>query len=296
MDTISQFEQNYRRLLEDAQAGKISQEALAAALDALQFQDEQGCRWVMGTQNQTWYYHNGQSWQTGNPHRFQKVVLSEIPGGRQPKVSDFRRVGFALLSLIVLILLPLFVLPMAGAAPGNLPSLAPSPRPPLSDGGKDGGGGGGVTAPNYGTITDLRTNLPGAGVEVSINGRIVRTDTVGRYSITGLQAGNYTVNPELRGQGTCAQTPVSVYVDGINSITVDLGFYSGPPPTATPQPSPTVTLTPRPTATISPQASPTAMPPSGGVIEDRPVVIIGLGLLLVGWGWVLSKKGLVFKP
>lgn len=288
MDTISQFEQDYRRLLQDAQAGKISEEALAAALDKLQFQDEQGCRWIMGAQSETWYYHNGQSWQTGNPHRFQKVVLLEIPAARQPKVSGFRRVGLALLSLIFLTLLPLFVLPMAGAAPSNLPSLAPSPRPPLSDGGK--GGGSGVTGAIYGTLTDLSTNLPGAGIEISVNGQIVRTDTAGGYSITGLQAGNYTVTPELHGQGISAQTPVSVYVDGINSITVDLGYYSGTPPTPTPQPSATFTPTPRPAATISPQASPTAMPPSGGVIEDRSVVVIGLGLLLVGWGWVLSKE------
>jgi hypothetical protein len=107
----------------------------------------------------------------------------------------------------------------------------------------------------------------------------VRTDTDGSYSITGLPAGAYTVLPELRGQGVPAQGPIFVSVDGQNSVTVDLAYYSQsqpPPPTDTPQPP--VTL-----------AEPPAALPASGAPGQQPLLLIGLGVLLFAAGGFWMK-------
>nr|HMQ56720.1 carboxypeptidase regulatory-like domain-containing protein [Anaerolineae bacterium] len=142
-----------------------------------------------------------------------------------------------------------------------------------------------------GVVTDLSTGRPGAGLEVSLNGQIVRTDTDGSYSITGLAAGTYTTVLELKGQGTLAQEPLLIYVDGRTPATADLGFYSQTPPTSTPSPTATATVTPTPAVVVpvSPTAAPVRLPPSGADLRYRPWLISGLGLLLVGVGVVMRR-------
>jgi hypothetical protein len=243
------------------------------------------------------------------PPTVSEVEINDPPQPRSSaaKPSPF----FALLAIPVkttlmvggalMIILALLVWPVGSAPPAGGPMLAPSPRPPLGqdsgggsgDGGSDSGGSSnsgssGPTSAIVGTVTDLSTGQPGAGIEVSVNGQIVRTDTDGSYSITGLTAGGYTVSPELGGQGEAAQSAVYVNVDGQNSVTVDLDYYSQaqPLPTDTPQPA------------VSAADPPPELPNSGGVTAHRPLVIAGFGMLLVAAGGMLhllSRKQTVSR-
>ncbi len=277
---IAELEYRYQALVSDFQAAKISQVEFEAALDKLQFQDNQGRHWMIGTQSGNWYYYTGQTWQRGNPRQIQPLKHSRPQSRTRSKSIR----GWASLAMIfvALLLLPLWVLSVSGAPPAGMPPPAPSPRPPLDSGDSDGEASGSHSSIN-GIVTDLSTNQPGAGIEVSISGQIVRTDTNGSYSITGLNPGIYAVSPELYGQGTPAQGPVSVVLDGVHSQTVDLGFYTQSPPLPTDTPIPTT----QPTSTVSPKTTPIALPPAGAPISHRPLVIVGIGLFLVATGGIL---------
>lgn len=187
------------------------------------------------------------------------------------------------------LLLSLFILPVSQAAPDTLPPLAPSPRPPLSDGnnGDTGGDSGGPSSAIYGTVTDLSRQQPGSAIEVLVNGAVVRTDSDGSYSITGLNAGDYTISLELDGQGQPAQGIVHVALDGSRNAIVNLEYYSQPSPTDTPQP--TATRIPA----ISTATPPAGLPDSGAPINRRPPALILLGLALLVTGIVLFNKSRV---
>jgi len=121
-------------------------------------------------------------------------------------------------------------------------------------------------------VSDLSRGQPGAGLPVSINGAIVTTDGDGRYSITGLLAGEYSVVLQLPGEWWPAQDPISVHLDGQNSVTVDLAYYSQSPPTATPLP---------PSTPLPPILLPETGASSGGWF------LIAAGLLLAVGGSLL---------
>jgi hypothetical protein len=163
------------------------------------------------------------------------------------------------------VLLVLMALPVAGSPLVGVPVAQPSPRPTLTppaqppprptltppgwtppeprDTGDDGDSG--LQSAITGYVTDLSSGQSGRGIKVSVNGDIVTTDSDGHYSITGLGAGEYTVSLVLPGEWLSAQDPVSVHLDGQNSVTVDLAYYSQPPATPTPSPAPP-TLPPPP--------------------------------------------------
>jgi hypothetical protein len=206
-----------------------------------------------------------------------------------------------IVSLAFFVVLAL-VWPVGGAPSFSGAAAAPSPRPPLGGDGGGGGGGGGGSGQDgnggggngagfeavqessiRGTLIDLSTDQPGAGIEIAVNGSIVRTDTDGSYSITGLSAGSYTVTPVLLGRGTPGD-PVFVTVDGQNSVTVDLGYYSQAPPlpTDTPQPVSGAVVAAAVQATPPP-----ALPDSGAPVAPRPFIFVGLGLLLALSGGLL---------
>jgi LPXTG-motif cell wall-anchored protein len=126
----------------------------------------------------------------------------------------------------------------------------------------------------FGTVSDLSSGRPGTGLPVSVNGAIVTTDSAGRYSITGLVSGEYTVVLQLPGEWWAAQEPLAVHLDGQNSVTVDLAYYSQSPPTATPLPTPTP---------LPPILLPETGASSGGWF------LITVGLLLVVGGSLLFK-------
>lgn len=185
-------------------------------------------------------------------------------------------------------ILALLALPAVGAPPASGPAIAPSPRPPLGGQGSGGGGGGGgdgggATGAIVGTVTDLSTGGPGEGIEVAVSGYPpVRTDSHGRYSITGLPAAEYTVSMQLGGQGTPARGPVFVIVDGWSSTTVDLAYYSQgqPLPAETPQPE----MAGQPDQATAP---PPDLPQSGAPAGPEPLAVAGLGLVLTLAGGAL---------
>jgi|GEM_PF-6655931 len=191
--------------------------------------------------------------------------------------SKIIKIGAVIGVICGLFLLIPVILPVSQAAPGDFPLPAPSPRPTLSDEvEKDSGGGGGSVI--YGTVTDLSRQQPGAAVEVSVNGGIVRTDTDGSYSITGLSSGDYTVVLELNGQGTPAQGPVHVGIDGSNHAVVNLDYYSqAAPPTDTPQPTVTVQA-------VTAASTPAEIPDAGAPLQQRSAGFIVFGLLLLTAG------------
>jgi hypothetical protein len=311
--TIVQMEQRYRQLVAEFQAGRLDRQSFARAVDRLRFQDTGGRHWMLGAQSGTWYCYDGQAWQPADPglslpaeaaaaagpEPEGRPLPEPVPAGPRP-AGRFRlpalAVGAALVLLAALLFWPLLSMPVAGAPlAGPLP--APSPRPPLSEGsggngGGSGGGNGGVPPQGIivGTVTDLSLGRPAAGVDVEVSGSLVRTDTDGSYSVTGLPAGTYTVSPALGGQGMAAQGPVVVYVDGRSTATIDLGYYSQPPATYTPQP---VAAIP---AAISPAKPPPALPDAGGDLTGRPPLLIGLGLALFAAGSVGLVKHNPVQP
>jgi hypothetical protein len=188
-----------------------------------------------------------------------------------------------LTGLAFLVILSLCTWPVSSAPPAGGPDVAPSPRPPIDQGesggggdgdGDDGDGGGGGTPHSaiFGNIVDLSTDRPGAGLEVSVNGGIVRSDTEGNYSITGLSAGEYQVSLALQDEGVPAHGPIFVNLDGRNPVTVDLAYYTEAPPlpTDTPQPEPAIAA-----------EAPADLPDSGAPRSSQlPLLLMVCGLLL----------------
>lgn len=89
-----------------------------------------------------------------------------------------------------------------------------------------------------GAVKDLSSGKPGAGITVRLNDIEVKTDSRGRYSLSGLSAGKFIVSLVLKGEAVPAQDPVEVTVDGKTNVTVNLAYYSVPPQAqATPLPA-----------------------------------------------------------
>jgi hypothetical protein len=314
-------QQHYQTLRRDLEAGRIDKASFAAQLDKLGFQDGLGRYWSIGARSGDWYWYDGQSWRRGDPNqtgglpavgaevRYQQsgpelfwpetnesaVLTQNGPApnvlASQPQVALLKMVGLGAGILCAIILVWMILLPASSASPPTGPLPAPSPRPPLGGGsggggGGDGGGGSGSTGPTgaiFGTVVDISTGQPAAGMEVDVSGQIVRTDSDGSYSITGLPAGQYEVAPVLDGQGTLLQGPMYANVDGVNSVTVDLNYASESPP------PPPVEVTPPPPV-ITDQTAPPALPGSGADISRRPLVLLGLGVVLLLVGGDLHKK------
>ena len=304
MDEIARLEQEYRLWRNDLEAGRVDEAPFVSAVDALSFQDDGGRYWMLGLHSGQWYYYEDQRWQQADSGQARQALLGWVepdvnddvrsPGWMAPPESapapgvgylDLARLATLplkaalVMSFAVMVVLAL-VWPVGGAPPAG-PMAAPSPRPPLDggSGGGDGGGGGSGGGGNGGSsasgailgqVTDLSTQQPGAGLEVSVGEQIVRTDTDGSYSITGLAAGAYAVQVIPAGLGTPAHGPITVSVDGLRSVRVDLNYYSqaAPIPTNTPP-------------VVAAAVSPPALPPSGASKNHVPPLVICLGLALV---------------
>jgi len=154
----------------------------------------------------------------------------------------------------------------------------------------------GNTGEIIGAVTDLSTGNPGAGVIVRINEIEVRTDTQGKYSLSGLAGGEYIVLLILEGGAQPAQEAITIIVDGKSSTIVDLAYHSLPDlveATATP----TVILATDPlTATAksavgrpehTPNPPPAILPEAGGTNNHWWLLSIG-GILAILLGLKLN--------
>ncbi|RME71630.1 MAG: carboxypeptidase regulatory-like domain-containing protein [Chloroflexi bacterium] len=274
------LEQQYQRLCRQRQTGRLDQTAFEAAVARLQFQDSQGRLWMIGVQTGQWYCDDNGTWRPGTP--------PEAASGREGHIYEFAPKHLTVSAVLaILIFTCLLMLPVSRAAPGPFPLLQPSPRPPLSDNGqsdnKDDNKSSGRGSDIRGTVTDLSRGRPGAGVPILLNNALATfTDTDGSYTITGLNAGAYTVSLDLNSQGELAYGPVNITLDGQNPVVVNLAYYSQPLPTDTPQPTPTLPA-------VSPATTSAGLPASGQALGYRPLLLIGVGSLLV-------VMGLIFLP
>ncbi|MCB0191808.1 MAG: hypothetical protein KDJ65_07680 [Anaerolineae bacterium] len=111
----------------------------------------------------------------------------------------------------------------------------------------------------YGQVTDLSTGRPAQGLELDINGNVVRTDSDGRYSLTGLQSGTYAIDLLLPSQAVEAESSTQVFLKDKEIVTIDLTYHSEAPPTPTALPTPTAappTPTAQPEPTVEAELSP----------------------------------------
>jgi hypothetical protein len=301
--TKAALEQRYRSLLVEYRAGRIDRAAFVAAADDLHFRDAHGRYWAIGLETGEWYGHDGQTWQPGDPAAGELPADPDREPPARPGASPASRRRLASLvatparslvaaGVIFMLVLAVLALPAVGAPPGSGPAAQPSPRPPISgastggDGHEGGSGGNDVKGGAIvGTVTDLSSGGPAAGVLVSVSGYPpVTTDKDGRYSVSNLPAGQYTVALVLSGQGQASQGPVFVNLDGQNRVTVDMTYSSRPQqlPTDTPQ---AVAAAVPPPATVA--AAPRQMPSSGAPAGPGPLIVAGLGLVLVLVGGAL---------
>ena len=147
----------------------------------------------------------------------------------------------------------------------NAPLLAPSPRPTLAPtarprGGSNAGEGMGRIT---GTIIDLTTGAPTAGVKVNIGGVVVSSDANGNYDLW-VAAGPYAVALVLDSrQGEAAQGQQMVDIAAGATVVVHLSFRSPPP--ATP-----VAANSAPAVSVEPTAAPAPVAARTGSSAPRP--------------------------
>lgn len=141
-----------------------------------------------------------------------------------------------------------------------------------------------------GTVIDLTTGAPAAGIAVAVGDAVVRTDANGNYERGNLPAGQYIVQLQLSAeQGTPAQEPVTVALPADATIVQHLTFRSvaqaTPAPTGTAAP-PTSAPTTAPPPTVEPtvpppMSSPTTAPPA--VVPPRALPDTGEDVQSYGW-------------
>jgi hypothetical protein len=143
-----------------------------------------------------------------------------------------RKIGSTLAACgIVMLLFGMSTLPALGAAPSPV-RMAPSPRPALVPvkGSSDSVLMGHIT----GTVIDLSSGAPSAGVAVRVGGALVWSDANGNYD-HWLPVGTYTVTLALAdGQGMPAQDVMNVPVLADVATVQHLNFRGQQPAPAAP--------------------------------------------------------------
>jgi LPXTG-motif cell wall-anchored protein len=124
-----------------------------------------------------------------------------------------------------------------------------------------------------GTLIDLRTNAPAAGIAVVVGDQTILTDANGNYNRSDLMPGTYQVVLSLSAeQGEAAQGSITIEVTSGETVIQHLGFRSLAPVAAQ---APEVVV-------------PSVLPQTGGSDFAMPGVIVSL--LLIGAGYVLKRR------
>jgi hypothetical protein len=205
---------------------------------------------------------------------------------------------------MVMLLFGLSALPAQGAAPAPA-LLQPSPRPAIDPLHRLNAGAGVEAGHITGTIIDLNTGAPIAGVPVDVGGDIVTSDANGNYD-HWLPVGTYSVSLALpAAQGTPAQGTVMVSVDPNVATVQHLNFRSPPAAEAAPVAAPAADIAP--VGAPAPQAAkPPAAPKAKAKAPNRlphtgsdgyggwTWLVFGMALLmaggLVGFGPVMNGR------
>ncbi|HJZ49002.1 MAG TPA: hypothetical protein VKE41_17620 [Roseiflexaceae bacterium] len=213
-----------------------------------------------------------------------------------------RKIGSTLAACgIVMLLFGMSVLPAQGAAPSPV-RMAPSPRPALAPNRQSKGAllMGHIT----GTVIDLNSGAPAAGVAVNVGGAIVQSDANGNYD-HWLPVGTYTVTLALAaGQGTPAQNIMTVQVLADVATVQHLNFRGQQQAVAVPTAAATQPAAIAPTAVAGAApaeaaSAPAVMPKRLPVTGDSGTaawmwLAFGMALLLagglVGFGPVLGGR------
>ena len=79
-NNIEALEHRYQALYNDYQAGRLDESAFVSEVDALQFQDDWGRYWMIGTQSGSWHYYDGQAWHQADPRDADKLPFMDEQG------------------------------------------------------------------------------------------------------------------------------------------------------------------------------------------------------------------------
>ncbi|MCL4295502.1 MAG: carboxypeptidase regulatory-like domain-containing protein [Anaerolineae bacterium] len=273
------LEQQYQSLQRDLASGQIDAAAFTAALDRLGFHDSQGRYWQIGAQSGAWYYYDLQT----------AIWIQANPSTTRPRGGRLSAKSILITNLAAALLLVWLVWPVEGAPVPYQLGDSPLPTPTLATLLDTTGASSNSTL--SGTLTDLSSGRPGAGIEVVVGEAVARTDENGNFALSGLEAGTYVVSPRLEGQGTPAQGPLFVNLDGQSQAIVNLAYYSQAQPLPTDTPQAGVSNVPAPLPTPPPAATPPALPTAGGpgMPQHQPLMLVGLGLVLMALGSILLK-------
>ena len=205
-----------------------------------------------------------------------------------------RKIGSTLAACgIVMLLFGISALPALGAAPER-PQLQPSPRPAI-DPIKSKGGGGVQMGHVTGTVIDLRTGAPAAGIAVLVGEAQAVTDANGNYD-HWIEVGSYPVALSLSSaQGQASQGLIQVEVLAQTATVQHLSFMSPAPATAAVAPAPAAPAPPAPAANhtqagmapagISTQGLPKRLPRTATSGGQSPALIwMAFGMLLLVMG------------
>ncbi|MBE7555619.1 MAG: carboxypeptidase regulatory-like domain-containing protein [Anaerolineales bacterium] len=273
------LKRQYQSLQRELASGQIDAAAFTAALDRLGFYDSQGRYWQIGAQSGAWYFYDPQSanWIQADP---------SVAG---PKRGGLSARSILITNLVAALLLVWLVWPVEGAPALYQLGDSPLPTPTLATLLDTTGASSNGTI--SGTLTDLSSGRPGAGIEVVVGEAVARTDENGNFALSGLEAGTYVVSPRLEDQGTPAQGPLFVNLDGQSQAIVNLAYYSQAQPLPTDTPQAVLNTVPTPLPTPLPAATPPALPNAGGpgIPQHQPLVFMGLGLVLMALGSILLK-------
>ncbi len=77
---IESLEYHYQSLFADFQVGKIDEAMFTAEVDKLQFQDDWGRYWMLGSQTGSWHYYDGQNWHQADPRDADKLPFMDEQG------------------------------------------------------------------------------------------------------------------------------------------------------------------------------------------------------------------------
>ncbi len=80
MNNIEELERLYSQYKTDFEAGRIDEATFVSQVDSLQFQDEWGRYWMLGTQTGSWHYYDGQNWHQADPNDADKLPFLDENG------------------------------------------------------------------------------------------------------------------------------------------------------------------------------------------------------------------------